>query len=79
MSAPDKNAAPGAAQITNFLRNIIDADLAANKFAGRGWAGVPGEARLHAAGEADPAKIRTRFPPGGVWHGHRRLLVHAFA
>ena len=44
--------------VSNFLRNIIDADLAANKFASRRWGGGPGDAASHAAGVADPAKIR---------------------
>jgi len=81
VSTTDKNAATGAAQITNFLRNIIDADLAANKFAGRGWAGQPGEASLHAAAQPDPAKIRTRFPPepNGYLHvGHAKSICLNF-
>lgn len=49
--------------VSNFLRNIIDADLAANKFAARRWGGQPGDAASHESGEPDPAKIRTRFPP----------------
>ncbi|MEN3112937.1 glutamine--tRNA ligase/YqeY domain fusion protein [Uliginosibacterium paludis] len=81
VSTPDKNAAEGAAQITNFLRNIIDADLAASKFAGRGWAGQPGEGSLHDAAEPDPARIRTRFPPepNGYLHvGHAKSICLNF-
>ena len=46
---------------SNFIRNIIDAELAANKFASRRWSGRPGPGPQQQAGEADPAKIRTRF------------------
>jgi glutaminyl-tRNA synthetase len=81
VSASDKNAPIGAAQTTNFLRNIIDADLQANRFVGRGWAGQPGEASLHEAGQPDPARIRTRFPPepNGYLHvGHAKSICLNF-
>ena len=43
---PSKNApantSPDSAHVTNFIRNIVEADLAANKFATRKWAGKPG-------------------------------------
>lgn len=79
MSAP-KDIKP-AAQATNFLRNIIEADLAANKFAQRRFAGNPGDAAHHAAGPLDPAKIRTRFPPepNGYLHiGHAKSICLNF-
>ena len=69
--------APG----TNFIRNIIDADLAGSKFASRKWAGKPGMARDHAEGEFDQAKIRTRFPPepNGYLHiGHAKSICLNF-
>ncbi len=67
--------------VSNFLRNIIDADLAANKFAARRWGGQPGDAASHAAGQPDPAKIRTRFPPepNGYLHvGHAKSICLNF-
>ncbi|MDB5888734.1 MAG: glnS, partial [Rhodocyclales bacterium] len=66
---------------TNFLRNIIEADLAADKFAGRCWGGQPGDAASHATGNIDPAKIRTRFPPepNGYLHiGHAKSICLNF-
>ena len=67
--------------VSNFLRNIIDADLAANKFASRRWGGQPGDAASHESGEPDPAKIRTRFPPepNGYLHvGHAKSICLNF-
>ena len=54
---------PAAAHATNFIRNIIDADLAKGTYAARTWGGRPGGARTHAGAPPDGAKIRTRFPP----------------
>ncbi len=74
-------AAPEAAHITNFIRNIIDADLAAGKYSSRTWGGAPGEASAHAGRAADPAKIRTRFPPepnGHLHFGHAKSILLNF-
>ena len=66
---------------SNFLRNIIERDLVQGAFASRRWARTPGDAAHHAAGEPDPAKIRTRFPPepNGYLHiGHAKSICLNF-
>ena len=66
---------------SNFLRQIIEKDLAAGKHAGRHWGGSPGDAAHHAAGQVDTAKIRTRFPPepNGYLHiGHAKSIFLNF-
>ncbi|MDK9690787.1 MULTISPECIES: glutamine--tRNA ligase/YqeY domain fusion protein [Azospira] len=80
MSNPNKNSAP-IAPAANFIRNIVEADLAAGKHAQRRWAGQPGLASDHAAGALDPAKIRTRFPPepnGYLHFGHAKSICLNF-
>ncbi len=65
----------------NFLRTIIDGDLASGKFAQRGWGGKPGPAKSHQNAPADKAKIRTRFPPepNGYLHiGHAKSICLNF-
>jgi glutaminyl-tRNA synthetase len=65
----------------NFLRTVIEQDLAAGTFDGRRFGGSPGDAAHHAAGGIDPARIRTRFPPepNGYLHvGHAKSICLNF-
>ncbi len=66
---------------SNFLRQIIERDLAQGTYAMRHFAGTPGDASHHASGPLDPAKIRTRFPPepNGYLHiGHAKSICLNF-
>ena len=66
---------------SNFLRAIIERDLESGTYAGRHFAGTPGDAAHHAAGPLDVARIRTRFPPepNGYLHiGHAKSICLNF-
>src|SRR5258706_6580245 len=69
------------AHITNFIRQAIEKDLAAGKYAQRKWGGEPGPGPKHAGAATDSAKIRTRFPPepNGYLHiGHAKSICLNF-
>ncbi|MEO5772195.1 MAG: glutamate--tRNA ligase family protein, partial [Burkholderiaceae bacterium] len=65
----------------NFLRSVIERDLAAGTYAQRRFGGSPGDAAHHAAGPLDGARIRTRFTPepNGYLHiGHAKSICLNF-
>jgi glutaminyl-tRNA synthetase len=73
--------ADAPAKPTHFLRQVIERDLEAGTYAGRHFAGSPGDAAHHAAGPLDPARVRTRFPPepNGYLHiGHAKSICLNF-
>jgi glutaminyl-tRNA synthetase len=80
-TASSSNVASEPHKVSNFLRQIIESDLAQGTYASRRWAGSPGDAAHHAQAPLDAAKIRTRFPPepNGYLHiGHAKSICINF-
>ena len=86
MTSPAPSKAPAShdklhLKPSNFLRQIIEKDLAEGTYASRRWGGSPGDAAHHAAGPLDAAKVRLRFPPepNGYLHiGHAKSICLNF-
>ncbi|ODU10690.1 MAG: glutamine--tRNA ligase [Rubrivivax sp. SCN 71-131] len=77
MAAPPKD----DPKPSNFLRTIIERDLARGTHEGWRFAGSPGDGTHHEAGPIDAARIRTRFPPepNGYLHiGHAKSICLNF-